>query len=139
MGLSDWGSAMLVEKYINRHAKRQPERRSSLRSMYLPTAAITYASPVSNPWCNVSSPVEHVFEKSYINIDGKRYYIYPNIGMKGLPFPANCLRDAELGKDMELRFTGKTVIGDEAKPFRYEAAGITLQGEVPTGRHAAAR
>ena len=34
---------------------------------------------------------------------------------------------------MELRFTGKTVIGSGTKPFSYEAAGITLKGEVPTG------
>ena len=33
---------------------------------------------------------------------------------------------------MGLRFIGKTVIGDENKPLKYEAAGITLQGEVPT-------
>ena len=76
---------------------------------------------------------EHVFEKSYINIDGKKYYIYPNIDDSGAFRTCDLPKDAELGKDMELRFTGKTVIGSGTKPFSYEAAGITLKGEVPTG------
>ncbi len=42
-------------------------------------------------------------------------------------------KDAELGKDMGLKFTGNARIGEETKPFRYEAAGIVLEGEVPTG------
>lgn len=34
---------------------------------------------------------------------------------------------------MELRFTGKAMIGSNTKPFSYQGGGITLQGEVPTG------
>ncbi|MGG6498104.1 UNVERIFIED_CONTAM: hypothetical protein NY603_34780, partial [Bacteroidetes bacterium 56_B9] len=42
-------------------------------------------------------------------------------------------KDAELGKSMELRFTGKAQLGDETKRFYHEAAGITISGEVPAG------
>lgn len=135
MGLSDWGSAMLVEKYIDTAMPNASQNEKIIASQYV-LANCGYNVRLAlcgNHVVMLIPYVEHVFEKSYLNIDGKRYYIYPNVEDEGSFRSCELPKGAELGKDMGLRFTGKTVIGDEAKPFRYEAAGITLQGEVPTG------
>ncbi len=135
MGLSDWASAMLVEKYIDATMPKASKNEKVIASQYV-LANCGYNVRLALCGSNVVMLVpyaEHVFEKSYLNIDGKRYYIYPNVEEEGSFRSCELPKGAELGKDMELRFTGKTVIGDDTKPFKYEAAGITLQGEVATG------
>lgn len=129
MGLSDWGSAMLVEKYIDTAMPNASQNEKIIASQYV-LANCGYNVRLAlcgNHVVMLIPYVEHVFEKSYLNIDGKRYYIYPNVEDEGSFRSCELPKGAELGKDMGLRFTGKTVIGDEAKPFRYEAAGITCR------------
>ena len=135
MGLSDWASAMLVEKYINAVMPNASQNEKIVAAQYvLVNCGYNIRLGMNDHQVAMLVPyVEHVFEKSYINIDGKKYYIYPNIDDSGAFRTCDLPKDAELGKDMELRFTGKTVIGSGTKPFSYEAAGITLKGEVPTG------
>lgn len=135
MGLSDWGSAMLVEKYIQEAMPKASQNERIIAAQYV-LANCGYNVRLALCGKSVVMLVpyaEHVFEKSYLNIDGKRYYIYPNVEDDGSFRSCELPKGAELGKDMELRFTGKLSIGDETKPFSYNAAGITLQGEVPTG------
>jgi len=135
MGLSDWASAMLVEKYINAVMPNASQNEKVVAAQYvLVNCGYNIRLGMNDHQVAMLVPyAEHVFEKSYINIDGKKYYIYPNIDDSGAFRTCDLPKDAELGKDMELRFTGKTVIGSGTKPFSYEAAGITLKGEVPTG------
>ena len=135
MGLSDWASAMLVEKYINAVMPNASQNEKIVAAQYvLVNCGYNIRLGMNDHQVAMLVPyAEHVFEKSYINIDGKKYYIYPNIDDSGAFRTCDLPKDAELGKDMELRFTGKTVIGSGTKPFSYEAAGITLKGEVPTG------
>lgn len=131
MGLSDWGSAMLVEKYIDTAMPNASQNEKIIASQYV-LANCGYNVRLAlcgNHVVMLIPYVEHVFEKSYLNIDGKRYYIYPNVEDEGSFRSCELPKGAELGKDMGLRFTGKTVIGDEAKPFRYEAAGITCRAK----------
>ena len=76
---------------------------------------------------------EHVYEKSFIFIDSKRYYLYPDVESDGVFRSCELPKGSELGKDIELRFAGNTVIGDSTKTFNYQGAGLTLSGEVRTG------
>lgn len=135
MGLSDWASAMLVEKYIDTAMPKASKNEKLIATQYvLANCGYNVRLGMGGNQVTLLIPyVEHVFEKTYISIDGKKYYLYPDIA-DGVSFRTCELpKDAELGKDMELRFTGKLSVGDETKPFNLEAAGITLTGEVPTG------
>lgn len=135
MGLSDWASAMLVEKYINAVMPQASQNEKIVAAQYvLANCGYNVRLGMNDHEVAMLIPyVEHVFEKSYIYIDAKKYYIYPNIDESGAFRTCNLPKDAELGKDMELRFTGKAMIGSNTKPFSYQGGGITLQGEVPTG------
>ena len=135
MGLSDWASAMLVEKYIDAIMPNASKNEKIVAAQYvLANCGYNIRLGMNDKEVAMLVPyAEHVYEKSFIAIDGKRYYIYPELTSDGAFSTCELPKGAELGKDMELRFTGNTVIGDETKPYSFEAAGITLRGEVRTG------
>lgn len=135
MGLSDWGSAMLVEKYIDQVMPDASMNEKVVAMQYV-LANCGYNVRLAMNGSEVAMLIpyaEHVFEKTFIFIDGKRYYVYPDIKDDGHFYTCELPKDAELGKDMELRFNGKTTIGDDTKPFNIEYAGINVSGEVSTG------
>lgn len=135
MGLSDWASAMLVEKYIATALPNASQNEKLIAQQYV-LANCGYNVRLAMCGSRVTLLVpyaEHVYEKTFLTIDGKKYYLYPDIDDTGAFRTCELPKDAELGKDMELRFTGNAQIGEETKPFRYEAAGIVLEGEIPTG------
>lgn len=135
MGLSDWASAMLVEKYIDEVMPKASRNEKILAVQYV-LANCGYNVLLAMGGSQVSMLVpysERVFEKTYIYMDGKRYYVYPDLENDGSIASCELPKDVELGKDMELRFVGKTMIGMETKPFHVSAAGITVSGEVPVG------
>ena len=135
MGLSDWASAMLVEKYINAVMPNASKNEKVIAAQYV-LANCGYNIRLGMNQTTVAMLVpymEHVYEKSFIFIDDKRYYIYPDIESDGSFRSCELPKDAELGKDIELRFAGKAQIGDETKPFSYQGGGLTLTGEVNTG------
>ncbi len=135
LGLSDWASAMLVEKYLDVVMPKASSNEKVVATQYI-LANCGYNVRLGmngNQVTMLISYAEHVYEKSYINIDGQKYYIYPDINDDGVFRSCELPKDAELGKSMELRFTGKAQLGDETKRFYHEAAGITISGEVPAG------
>lgn len=135
MGLSDWASAMLVEKYIDTAMPAASKNEKIIAQQYV-LANCGYNIRLAMAGNNVTMLVpyaEHVYEKSFITIDGKKYYIYPDIESAGSFRTCELPKDAELGKDMELKFKGTVQIGEDTKHFRHEASGITLEGEVYTG------
>ena len=135
MGLSDWGSAMLVEKYIDAVMPNASKNEKVIATQYV-LANCGYNIRLGMNKSTVAMLVpynEHVYEKSFIFIDSKRYYLYPDVESDGVFRSCELPKDAELGKDVELRFAGNTVIGDATKSFNYQGAGLTLSGEVKTG------
>ena len=135
MGLSDWASVMLVEKYINAVMPNASKNEKVIATQYV-LANCGYNIRLGMNKTTVAMLVpyaEHVYEKSFIFIDSKRYYLYPDVESDGVFRSCELPKGAELGKDIELRFAGNTVIGDSTKTFNYQAAGLTLSGEVRTG------
>ena len=135
MGLSDWASAMLVEKYIDAVMPNASKNEKVIATQYV-LANCGYNIRLGMNKTTVAMLVpymEHVYEKSFIFIDSKRYYLYPDVESDGVFRSCELPKDAELGKDVELRFAGKAQIGDETKPFNFQGAGLTLTGEVNTG------
>lgn len=135
LGLSDWASALLVEKYIDT-AMPDASLNEKIIALQYVLANCGYNIRLAMAGRNVTMLVpytEHVYEKSFITIDDKKYFIYPDIESAGAFHTCELPKDAELGKDMELKFKGAVQIGEETKHFKYEAAGIKLEGEVYTG------
>lgn len=135
MGLSDWASAMLVEKYIDAVMPNASKNEKVIATQYV-LANCGYNIRLGMNKTTVAMLVpymEHVYEKSFIFIDSKRYYLYPDVESDGVFRSCELPKDAELGKDVELRFAGKAQIGNETKPFNFQGAGLTLTGEVNTG------
>lgn len=135
MGLSDWASAMLVEKYIDAVMPNASKNEKVIATQYV-LANCGYNIRLGMNKTTVAMLVpymEHVYEKSFIFIDSKRYYLYPDVESDGVFRSCELPKDAELGKDVELRFAGKAQIGDETKSFNFQGAGLTLTGEVNTG------
>lgn len=135
MGLSDWASAMLVEKYINAVMPNASKNEKVIATQYvLANCGYNIRLGMNKTTVAMLVPyIEHVYEKSFIFIDSKRYYLYPDVESDGVFRSCELPKDAELGKDVELRFAGKAQIGDETKPFNFQGAGLTLTGEVNTG------
>lgn len=135
MGLSDWGAAMLVEKYIDAVMPDASKNEKVIATQYvLANCGYNIRLGMNKTTVVMLVPYnEHVYEKSFISIDSKRYYIYPDMESDGVFRSCELPKDAEVGKNMELRFAGNTVIGDETKQFHYQGAGLTLSGEVKTG------
>ncbi len=135
MGLSDWASALLVEKYIDTAMPNASKNEKIIALQYV-LANCGYNIRLAMGGSNVTMLIpyaEHVYEKSFITIDEKKYFIYPDIESIGSFRTCELPKDADLGKDMELKFTGTVQIGDETKHFKCEAAGIRVEGEVYTG------
>lgn len=135
MGLSDWASVMLVEKYINAVMPNASKNEKVIATQYV-LANCGYNIRLGMNKTTVAMLVpyaEHVYEKSFIFIDSKRYYLYPDVESDGVFRSCELPKGSELGKDIELRFAGNTVIGDSTKTFNYQGAGLTLSGEVRTG------
>ena len=135
MGLSDWASAMLVEKYIDAVMPNASKNEKVIATQYvLANCGYNIRLGMNKTTVAMLVPyIEHVYEKSFIFIDSKRYYLYPDVESDGVFRSCELPKDAELGKDVELRFAGKAQIGDETKPFSFQGAGLTLTGEVNTG------
>lgn len=135
MGLSDWGSAILVEKYIDTAMPTASKNEKVVAQQYvLANCGYNIRLAMGGDHVTLLVPyAEHVYEKTFLTIDGKKYYLCPDIDDMSTFRTCELPKDAELGKDMGLKFTGNARIGEETKPFRYEAAGIVLEGEVPTG------
>lgn len=135
MGLSDWASALLVEKYIQAVMPNASKNEQVIATQYVLTNC-GYNIRLGMNAKTVAMLVpytERVYEKSFIFIDSKRYYLYPDVESDGVFRSCELPKDAELGKDVELRFAGNTIIGDSTQAFNYQGAGITLKGEVKTG------
>lgn len=135
MGLSDWASAMLVEEYINAVMPSASKNEKVIATQYV-LANCGYNIRLGMNKSTVALLVpyaEHVYEKSFIFIDSKRYYLYPEVESDGVFRTCELPKDAELGKDIELRFAGNVAIGDSTKVFNLQGSGITLTGEVKTG------
>jgi len=135
MGLSDWASAMLVEKYIDQVMPNASKNEKVVAMQYvLANCGYNIRLGMNNSTVALLVPyAEHVYEKSFIVIDGKRYYIYPDITSDGSFRTCELPKDAEVGKDMELRFAGKSIITDACKEFNLQGGGLTIKGEVKTG------
>mgnify|MGYP006956042473 FL=1 len=135
MGLSDWASAMLVEKYIDQVMPNASKNEKVVAMQYvLANCGYNIRLGMNNSTVALLVPyAEHVYEKSFIVIDGKRYYIYPDITSDGSFRTSELPKDAEVGKDMELRFAGKSIITDACKEFNLQGGGLTIKGEVKTG------
>ena len=135
MGLSDWASAMLVEKYIDQVMPNASKNEKVIAMQYvLANCGYNIRLGMNNSTVALLVPyAEHVYEKSFIVVDGKRYYIYPDITSDGSFRTCQLPKDAEVGKDVELRFAGKSIITDACKEFNLQGGGLTLRGEVKTG------
>ncbi len=135
MGLSDWASAMLVEKYLDAAMPNASKNERIIAQQYV-LANCGYNIRLAIGGNNVTMLVpytEHVYEKSSITIDGKKYFIYPDIESVSSFRTCELPKDAELGKDMGLKFTGTVQIGGDTKHFKHEASGIIVEGDVSTG------
>lgn len=135
MGLSDWASAMLVEKYIDAVMPNASKNEKVIATQYV-LANCGYNIRLGMNKTTVAMLVpyaEHVYEKSFIFIDSKRYYLYPDVESDGVFRSCELPKGAEMGKDVELRFAGNAAIGDATQAFNYQGGGLTLKGEVKTG------
>ena len=135
MGLNDWASVLLVEKYINAVMPNASKNERVIATQYvLANCGYNIRLGMNKSMVAMLVPyAEHVYEKSFIFINSKRYYLYPDVESDGVFRSCELPKDAELGKDVELRFAGNTVIGDSCKTFNYQGGGLTLSGEVRTG------
>ncbi len=135
MGLSDWAAAMFVERYIDTVLPKASKNEKVVATQYmLANCGYNIRLVMNNTSVSMLVPyAERVYEKSFIFIDGKRYYLYPDMESDGTYRSCELPKDAELGKDIELRFAGNAVIGDSTKVFNLQGSGITLTGEVKTG------
>lgn len=135
MGLSDWATAMFVEKYAEAVMPEASRNEKLIAVQYiLANSGYNIRLGMNESTVVLLVPyIEHVYEQSYIIIDDKRYYTYPEIESDGIFRSCELPKNSETGKDIELKFAGHTAIGDESKEFNYQADGITLTGKVKTG------
>lgn len=135
MGLSDWATAMMVEKYVDNVMKDASDNEKIIAQQYiLATCGYNIRLAMNSSQVTMLIPfAEHVYEKSYIVMDGKKYYIWPEINSDGSFRTCTLPKDAEVGKDIDLRFLGKTKIGNETKEFHFEYDDMAITGELNTG------
>lgn len=135
MGLSDWATAMMVEKYVDNVMKDASDNEKIIAQQYiLATCGYNIRLAMNSSQVTMLIPfAEHVYEKSYIVMDGKKYYVWPEINSDGSFRTCTLPKDAEVGKDIDLRFLGKTKIGNETKEFHFQYDDMAITGELHTG------
>lgn len=135
MGLSDWATAMMVEKYVDANMKDASSNEKVIVQQYiLATCGYNIRLAMNATQVTMLIPfAEHVYEKSYIVMDGKKYYIWPEINSDGNFRTCTLPKDAEVGKDMDLRFFGKVKIGDEKREYHFQYEDMAIQGELNVG------
>lgn len=131
LGMSDWGNAMLIEKYSEALFPQCDVDQQRIVTQYI-LSNLGYDVRLAtndNQIVLLIPFAEKVYEMTYLNIAGNNYYIYPNNNGRLMTYE---LPEGDTGKKMGTRFGGNINIGTQFRNFSLSGAGIQVHGRVNT-------
>lgn len=131
LGMSDWGNAMLIEKYSETlFPQCDVDQQRIVTQFILSNLGYDIRLATNDNQIVLLIPfAEIIYDMSYLQIEGKTFYIYPDNNGRLMTCD---LPQGDTGRMMGTRFRGNINIGSQYRNFSLSGAGIRVQGKVNT-------
>ena len=131
LGMSDWGNAMLIEKYVESLFPQCDVDQQRIATQFL-LSNLGYDVRLATNDNQIVLLIpfdEKIYDMPYLKIAEKTYYIYPDNNGQLM----SCsLPEGDTGRKMGTIFSGNINIGIDYRSFTLSGAGIQVKGKVNT-------
>lgn len=135
LGMSDWGLALIAEEYVASLMPSATRNQKVIAQQFLlANSGYNVLLGMTGGYVVMLVPfAEEVYEMSYLNKEGTKYYLYPTDAPEASVMSCELPDNADLGSSMGLRFSGNARTGNASRHFELSGAGITISGSLSTG------